>query len=144
MLLLSGPRAMWGGEHPKGVHSPPGYFAQVIVGTKQGQDFAPVNCTQGCLVQVVTLHLHAQPLGNGAGKAGSQLNPAAPVCRLLSLFQVTVDPGIAFPICRGDGLFSRREQKLKCDGGCCSIRLLGLSFFITIPATCLVGNSVML
>lgn len=74
-------------------------------------------------MQVVTFHLCAQPLGDGTGKVGSQLNRAAPVCRLLLLFQAMVDPGIVFPVCRGDGLFSRREQKLKCDGGCCSIRL---------------------
>lgn len=45
MLLLSGARAVQGDGHPKDVHSPPGYFAQVIVCTKQRQNFAPVNCT---------------------------------------------------------------------------------------------------
>lgn len=84
-----------------------------------------------------------EPPGDGGGEASSQLNPAAPVCALLSLFQVTVDPGIVFPVCIGDGQY-RREQKLKHDGGCCFIRLLVLSLFITIPATGPVGYFVML
>lgn len=85
-----------------------------------------------------------EPPGDGGGEAGPQINLTAQVGTLLSLFRVTVDPGIAFPVCAGDGLFSSREQMLKRDGGCSFVRLLVLAFFITIPATSLVGRLVVL